>query len=44
MSFWNCFHKKKGRTILVMMLEPNFKNMHLISGYVGRQEGNNFGC
>lgn len=44
MSFVNCFRKKRGHTTLAGMLEPNFKNMHLVRSYMGWQEGNNFGC
>jgi hypothetical protein len=41
--FFKLFPREERHIILAMMLEPNFKSIHLISGYVGRQEGNNFG-
>ncbi len=37
-SFFICFHKKKGHNIFVMMFNPKFKTIHLVNSYEGHEK------
>jgi len=39
LSFLRKFEKRKVQNMLSLMLDPRFKNLHLVSYFVGQEEG-----
>jgi hypothetical protein len=38
-SFLNKYENRKAHNMIFLMLDPRFKNLHIISSFVGREQG-----
>jgi hypothetical protein len=39
LSFLRVYDKKKSHNMISLMLDPRYKNLHIISSFVGREQG-----